>query len=129
MKVTPFLMFQGAAEEAMDAYVAAIPGSAVTHIERYGPGGPGKPGSVLRATMRLQGLEVQCIDSPVAHAFTFTPASSLFVDFDDRAAFDASFAALSAGGQLLMPPANYGFSSWFAWIQDRFGVSWQLNLP
>jgi predicted 3-demethylubiquinone-9 3-methyltransferase (glyoxalase superfamily) len=129
MRITPFLMFQGAAEEAMNAYVAAIPGSSITSIERYGPEGPGKAGTVKRATLKLLGLEVQCIDSPVAHAFTFTPASSLFVDFDDRAAFDAAFEKLGESGQLLMPPANYGFSTWFAWVQDRFGVSWQLNLP
>ena len=70
-----------------------------------------------------------CIDSFVEHAFTFTPSMSLFVDCDDRAQLDRAFERLSEQGKVLMPPAAYGFSTWFAWVQDRFGVSWQLNLP
>jgi predicted 3-demethylubiquinone-9 3-methyltransferase (glyoxalase superfamily) len=129
MKIVPFLMFQGSAEEAMNTYVSVFPDAAIVHIDRYGGEGPGKEGTVKTARFRVAGLEVMCIDSPVAHNFSFTPATSLFVDFDDRAALDRVFAALSAGGKVLMPPDAYGFSTFFAWIEDRFGVSWQLNLP
>jgi predicted 3-demethylubiquinone-9 3-methyltransferase (glyoxalase superfamily) len=70
-----------------------------------------------------------CIDSPVKHNFTFTPAMSLFVDCADEAELDTLFAKLSEGGQVLMPLDNYGFSRKFGWLADKFGVSWQLNLP
>lgn len=73
--------------------------------------------------------DIVAIDSPVKHAFTFTPAMSLFVDFDSSEALDAAFEKLSAGGQVYMPIDNYGFSRRFGWCSDRFGVSWQLNLP
>ncbi len=59
----------------------------------------------------------------------FTPATSLFVDCASEAELDALFARLPDGGEVLMAPANYGFSRKFAWVSDRFGVSWQLNLP
>jgi predicted 3-demethylubiquinone-9 3-methyltransferase (glyoxalase superfamily) len=129
MKITPFLMFEGKAEEAMTFYVSLFPASKVVSIERYRPGEPGKEGSVKLAAFELSGESYRCIDSPVKHAFTFTPAISVFVDCDSRSQLDAAYAALSSGGQDLMPPASYGFSTWFAWVQDRFGVSWQLNLP
>ena len=45
-----------------------------------------------------------------------------------EAELDAAFGRLTEGGSVLMPPANYGFSAKFAWVNDRFGVSWQLNL-
>jgi predicted 3-demethylubiquinone-9 3-methyltransferase (glyoxalase superfamily) len=126
--VTTQLMFQGKAEEAMNLYVSLFGGS-VTRIERYGPGGPGAEGSVMRAEFTLAGHRLACIDSPVQHAFTFTPSASLFVDCQDEADLDAAFAKLSEGGAVLMPPGNYGFSRKFTWLNDRFGVSWQLNLP
>jgi len=50
------------------------------------------------------------------------------VECADEAQLDKLFAALSAGGKVLMPPNNYGFSRKFAWCNDRFGVSWQINL-
>jgi len=68
-------------------------------------------------------------DSPIPHAFTFTPSTSIFVECDTREQLDGAVEKLIDGGQALMPPGSYGFSTWFAWIQDRFGVSWQLNLP
>ena len=70
---------------------------------------------------------MRCIDSPIKHAFTFTPSFSLFVECESEAELDAAFARLSDGGSVLMPPGNYGFSTKFAWVNDRFGVSWQLN--
>ncbi len=122
------LMFEGKAEEAMNFYVSLFRGSEVVRVERYGPGEPGAEGSVKRAEFMLGGHRMACIDSPIKHAFTFTPSASLFVDCDDEAELDAAFAQLSAGGAVLMPPGNYGFSTKFTWVVDRFGVSWQLNL-
>jgi predicted 3-demethylubiquinone-9 3-methyltransferase (glyoxalase superfamily) len=125
--VSTFLMFEGAAEEAMNFYVSLFKNSQVKHIERYGPGEPGAEGSVKRADFTLAGQNLICIDSPVKHAFTFTPSISLFIDCETEAELDAAFDQLSAGGTLLMPPGNYGFSTKFVWLNDRFGVSWQLN--
>ena len=67
-------------------------------------------------------------DSPPVHDFTFTPAISLFVDFDDEERLKQVFERLSEKGQVAMPLGDYGFSPLFGWVQDRFGVSWQLNL-
>ena len=128
-KVTTFLMFDGAAEEAMSFYVSLFGGSAIHHVERYGPGGPGAEGTVKLARFTVGGQDLLCIDSPVKHAFTFTPSISLFVDCENEAELEAAFSRLSAGGGVLMPLNNYGFSTRFGWVNDRFGVSWQLNLP
>ncbi|MFN3649010.1 MAG: VOC family protein [Armatimonadota bacterium] len=126
-KITPFLMFEGSAEEAMTFYVGLFPRSEVLQIQRYGPGEAGAEGSVHLARFVLAGQEILCIDSPVPHAFTFTPATSLFVDCESEAELDSAYAALVEGGAPLMPPGNYGFSRKFAWLNDRFGVSWQLT--
>jgi predicted 3-demethylubiquinone-9 3-methyltransferase (glyoxalase superfamily) len=120
-------MFEGRAEEAMTLYLSLFNGE-VTAIQRYGPEGPGKEGSVARAEFTLAGHRLACIDSPAKHAFTFTPSASLFVECEDEAELDRAFATLSDGGAVLMPPGNYGFSRKFCWVNDRFGVSWQLNL-
>ncbi|MNP81219.1 3-demethylubiquinone-9 3-methyltransferase [compost metagenome] len=69
-----------------------------------------------------------CIDSYVKHGFTFTPAVSLYVNCESEAEIDRVYAALSQGGQVLMPLGEYPFSSKFGWVADQFGVSWQLNL-
>jgi len=127
-KISPFLMFEGQAEDAMRFYVSLFPGSEVIRLERYGPGEPGAEGSVKRADFVLAGQAVICIDSPVKHAFTFTPSMSLFAECGNEAEFDSTFAQLSEKGAVLMPSANYGFSSKFGWVNDRYGVSWQLNL-
>ena len=128
-KVTPFLMFDGRAEEAMRFYVSIIPNSTIVSIVRYGAGEAGKEGSVMRADFALAGQPLICIDSPVKHDFTFTPSVSMLVDCVDDAEIAASFMKLSDGGQVMMPLDDYGFSRRFGWVSDRYGVSWQLNLP
>jgi predicted 3-demethylubiquinone-9 3-methyltransferase (glyoxalase superfamily) len=126
--VTPFLMFEGSAEAAMNFYVTLFRGSQIVRIERYGPGEMGAEGTVKRAEFTVAGQPLICIDSPISHAFTFTPSVSLFVDCETEAELDEAFSRISDGGSVLMPPGNYGFSAKFAWVNDRFGVSWQLNL-
>jgi len=127
-KITPFLMFAGSAEEAMRSYVALFHGSKVNRLERYGRGEQGAEGSVKLAGFTLAGQEVICIDSPIKHDFTFTPLISLFVECESEAEFDTTFNQLSTNGAVLMPPDNYGFSRKFGWVNDRYGVSWQLNV-
>jgi predicted 3-demethylubiquinone-9 3-methyltransferase (glyoxalase superfamily) len=128
-KVSTHLMFEGVAEEAMNFYVSLFGGSEIIKVERYGPGEPGAEGTVKVATFTLIGREFICIDSPVKHQFTFTPSISLFVDCESEAELEKVFSQLSTGGQVLMPLDNYGFSTRFGWVKDRFGPSWQLNLP
>ena len=126
--LAPFLMFEGQAEEAATLYVSLIPDSAILALERWRAGEPGTEGRVKLARLKLGDLEVKCSDSPVAHKFTFTPSMSMFLQCRSEAEFERLAAALSAGGAFLMPPGDYGFSRKFAWANDRFGVSWQLNL-
>jgi predicted 3-demethylubiquinone-9 3-methyltransferase (glyoxalase superfamily) len=125
--VTPFLMFEGRAEEAMNRYVGVLPESQVLRLERYGSDGPGAEGTVALGEAVLAGQKVRFFDSSVQHAFTFTPALSLFITVDSAAELDHLVDALAAGGEFLMPPSDYGFSPRFAWFNDEFGVSWQVN--
>lgn len=126
----PFFMFQdGSAQTAIDLYSATFPDSRVVRIEHWAQGEAGPPGTVKVAVFTICGREFMCSDSPIKHEFEFTPSSSTFVDFDSEAELERVFQALSEGGQVLMPLDNYGFSQKFGWINDRFGVSWQLNLP
>ena len=121
-------MFTGNASPAMDLYASTFPSFRILQIERYKAGEAGAEGTVKRADASLSGHELIVIDSPVEHAFTFTPSMSLFVECETREELENAFAALSAGGQVFMPLDNYGFSTRFGWCSDRFGVSWQLNL-
>ena len=125
--VATFLMFTGRCEEALNFYTSLISNSKVEDIARWGAGGPGKEGTVMRAAFTLNGVSFMATDSPAVHAFDFTPSMSIFVECDDEAELDRVFAALSEGGKTLMPLGNYGFSKKFGWCNDRFGVSWQIN--
>ncbi|MFC3651983.1 VOC family protein [Dyella humi] len=127
--ITPFLMFEGAAEEAMKFYVSLFDDSKIVSVERYAAGEVGVEGSIKIACFVLCGRTFRCSDSPIKHAFTFTPSISLFVDLDDESEITRVFSTLANDGKVLMPLDSYGFSKKFGWVNDRFGVSWQLNLP
>lgn len=128
-KATPFLMFQGGkAEAALTFYAEHVPDSRIDSLEKFGPDGPGPEGTVLRGHATIAGQPVMVHDSFVTHGFDFTPSWSFFLECANAAEFDRLFAALSEGGGVLMPPDNYGWSTKFAWVNDRFGISWQLNL-
>jgi len=126
VNVLTHLMFEGDAEEAMRWYASLVPDSEVVALQLYEEGE--YTGKVLQGKMRLGGREFICIDSPVKHEFTFTPAMSIFLEFDAKPELERCFNSLSTGGKVMMPLDNYGFSPLFGWVVDRFGVSWQLNL-
>ncbi|TMR91143.1 VOC family protein [Nonomuraea basaltis] len=129
-QITTFLMFQnGEAEEAMNFYVSLFDEAKVVNVARFEPGEPGPEGKIKHAIFTLAGREYMCIDSDQSHGFTFTPSMSLYVGCDTEEEIDRLYAALAEGGGQLMPLNDYGFSTKFGWVNDRFGVSWQLNLP
>lgn len=121
-KITTFLMFSGKAEEAMNYYTSLFDESEVNSVFHH------EDGTVLPATFTLKGQTFMCIDSVVEHEFTFTPAISLFVACDREEEIDWAFDKLSEGGQVLMPLAPSPVSDRFGWVQDKYGVSWQLSL-
>ena len=128
-KVTSFLMFTGRAEDALAFYAGRVAEAGCVVIERYGPEGPGAEGSVMHARLRIGDQAFMAFDSPPVHAFDFTPSLSLFVSCESEEEIDRLFAGLSEGGFVMMPlSTEYGFSAKYAWLSDRFGVSWQLSL-
>jgi predicted 3-demethylubiquinone-9 3-methyltransferase (glyoxalase superfamily) len=128
--VHPHLMFQnGRALEALHRYVEVFDGAfTIDELATYDESAPGLAGQVQLALCTLVGRRLSCIDSPVQHDFDMTPAISLFVECSDEDELDRLFGALSEGGLVFMPLDDYGFSRRYGWVQDRFGVPWQLNL-
>jgi predicted 3-demethylubiquinone-9 3-methyltransferase (glyoxalase superfamily) len=130
LTLTPFLMFQeGKASGAIDYYLATFRDARLEGLERFAAGEQGAEGTVKAATLVIAGQKLRVFDSPVKHAFDFTPAISFFIDCTSEEQLRALTEKLMDGGASLMPLNNYGFSQLFAWVNDRFGVSWQLNLP
>ena len=129
-KITTFLMFEGDAEEAITFYISLFDDSEIVSIKKYesdGPGGPEAEGTVQNAVFTLKGQQYMAFDSYMEHGFTFTPSISLFVECESEEELGTLFEKLKEGGEVMMPLDDYGFSKKFGWVQDRFGVSWQLN--
>ena len=126
--ITTFLTFFGRAEEAMTLYTSLFDNSRVLSIQRWGPNEAGTEGNVMHATFALNGQQFMCSDSPPVHDWTFTPAISLYVGCRSEAEIGRLYEGLSQGGLVFMPLAAYPFSEKFAWVADRYGVSWQLAL-
>lgn len=138
--VTPFLMFEGEGGAAMDFYVEAFSPHLPAGVTRRDLRDDSHPetkdspdliGTVLHGEISLAGQHLRIFDSPPGHEFSFTPSISLFVDLPSTCTpeeLDELADTLSAGGHPLMPPGDYGFSRRFAWVADRWGVTWQLNL-
>jgi predicted 3-demethylubiquinone-9 3-methyltransferase (glyoxalase superfamily) len=113
-KITPFLWFDGKAEEAMKFYTSIFRNSKVRDVMRYGDAGPGPKGSVMSATFEIEGQEFIALNG--GPAFSFTPAISFFVKCETQEEVDELWAKLSAGGN----------TQQCGWLQDKFGLSWQI---
>ena len=125
-KITPFLWFDNQAEEAMDFYVSVFRNSEIRSVSRYGEHGPGPAGTVMSATFQLDGRQFMALNGgPI---FKFTPAISFFVSSETPQEIDETWENLSTNGTVLMELGRYPFSEKFGWVEDQFGLSWQLNL-
>lgn len=113
-KITPFLWFDGKAEEAMNFYVSIFKNSKVGRTTRYGEAGPGPKGTVMSATFQLDGQEFFALNG--GPQFTFTPAISFFVNCETQQEVDELWEKLSEGGK----------KDRCGWLQDKYGLSWQI---
>jgi predicted 3-demethylubiquinone-9 3-methyltransferase (glyoxalase superfamily) len=113
-KITPFLWFDGNAEEAANFYISIFKNSKMGKISRYGDAGPGPKGSVMSVTFQIEGQEFFALNG--GPQFKFTPAISFFVNCESQPEVDNLWEKLSAGGR----------TDRCGWLQDKFGVSWQI---
>ena len=113
-KITPFLWFDGNAEEAINLYVSVFKNSKILNISRNGEGGPGPNGSLMSASFQLDGQEFMALNGGPMYAFT--PAISMFVHCDKQDEVDDLWERLSAGGE----------KGRCGWLKDKFGLSWQI---
>jgi predicted 3-demethylubiquinone-9 3-methyltransferase (glyoxalase superfamily) len=113
-KITPFLWFDGRAEEAMHFYVSIFKNSKAGSITLYGNAGPGPKGTVMVATFQLDGQEFIALNG--GPQFTFSPAISFVVNCEAQEEVDAFWEKLSEGGEKLQ----------CGWLRDKYGVSWQI---
>ncbi|MEQ8790406.1 MAG: VOC family protein [Pirellulaceae bacterium] len=113
-KITPFLWFDGQAEEAMNFYVSIFKNSHIREVLRYGEAGPGEPGSVMTASFTLDGQEFTALNG--GPQYQFTPAVSFAVQCETQQEVDELWEKLTAGGQEVA----------CGWLTDKFGLSWQI---
>jgi predicted 3-demethylubiquinone-9 3-methyltransferase (glyoxalase superfamily) len=113
-RVTPFLWFDGQAEEAMRLYVSVFRNSKIISLTRYGDAGPGPKGTVMAGTFALDGQEFIALNG--GSQFTFSPAVSFLVKCDTQQEIDEKWEKLSQGGE----------KQSCGWLKDKFGLSWQI---
>lgn len=124
--MTPFLTFHGNAEEAMLFYAAVLPGAKIESLARFEKGQPGDEGKVLTGILSFQGQKMMFMDMEAAYECpAFAWSMSFYVECRDEAEFDAVFAGLSEGGEVMMGPEAVMNLRKAAWVTDRFGVTWQ----
>lgn len=113
-KITPFLWFDGKAEEAANFYISIFENSEVTNIMHYGKGGPAPEGSVMSVAFQLEGQEFYALNG--GPQYTFTPAISFFVKCETQEEVDELWEKLSKGGEEQGP----------GWVKDKYNLSWQI---
>lgn len=131
-KILTFLLFtgeqHGKAEEAVKFYTTLFDDSEIVNIEHYGPNDPEPEGTVKQAHFSLNGQRFIAKDSHLKHNFDFNPAISFFIESDNAKDIEDAFRELAKEGVVFMPLQEYPFSPKFGWVQDRYGISWQLSL-
>lgn len=140
MNTTTFLTFVGdqcgKAQEAIDLYISIFPDSKIKSIVKYAEGEPGgTPELIKYGVFALNGTDYMVSESNYDHAWSFTPAVSIFISDDSDDALRIIFESLSSnGGQVMVPYDNYagegdyGFGKKFGWCEDKYGISWQFVL-
>jgi predicted 3-demethylubiquinone-9 3-methyltransferase (glyoxalase superfamily) len=113
-KITPFLWFDGNAEEAANYYVSIFKNSKLGQISRFGDGAPAPPGSVMSVSFELDGQEFVALNG--GPQFTFSPAVSFFVNCETQEEVDHFWEKFSDGGEIMR----------CGWLKDKYGLTWQI---
>jgi predicted 3-demethylubiquinone-9 3-methyltransferase (glyoxalase superfamily) len=113
-KITPFLWFNGSAEEAMNFYVSVFKNSKILGVTRYGDAGPGPKGTVMTANFELNGQEFVALNG--GPQYTFSPAVSFVAHCESQQEVDELWGKLSEGGREDM----------CGWVTDKYGLTWQV---
>jgi predicted 3-demethylubiquinone-9 3-methyltransferase (glyoxalase superfamily) len=108
-KVTPFLWFDGKAEEAMNLYVSLFKNARIVELHRAGDNGP-----VMSGTFEIDGARYHAFNG--GPMFAFSPAISMFVNCETQAEVDTLWGKLLEGGE----------AQRCGWLKDRYGLSWQI---
>jgi predicted 3-demethylubiquinone-9 3-methyltransferase (glyoxalase superfamily)/uncharacterized protein YndB with AHSA1/START domain len=116
-KITPFLWFDQDAEAAVQLYTSLFSGSEVKNVMRNGD-------AVFSIDFNLAGQSFGALNG--GPMFKFTPAVSYYVVCNTEAEVEALWNGLAPGGSVLMPLQAYPWSPKYGWLQDRFGLSWQI---
>ncbi|NVB78666.1 MAG: VOC family protein [Kofleriaceae bacterium] len=114
-KITPYLWFDGNAEQAVEHYTSLFANSRVTKVARWGKGGPGKEGTIMNIAFELDGQQLIALNG--GPHFKFTPAISLFVSCETQEEVDSLWSRFLAAG---------GKATACGWLEDKFGLSWQI---
>ena len=121
----PFITLEGKARQALDLYKSVFPSFDLISIQNHA-----EPHDelIMVATFSIEGQEVMISDSPISHEWSLTPGISFFVELGSEEDLENYANSLSKKGKVMMPAGNYGFSKMFTWVEDEFGVNWQLNV-
>ena len=126
--ISPMIWLDHGAEEAANLYVSLFPNARITDVVRVATEIPSNNpvGSVLTVGFEIEGQSFVALNG--GPYFKLNPSISFFVNCDTADEVEMLFARLADGGTELMPLQAYPFSEKFGWVQDRFGMSWQINL-
>jgi len=113
-RVTPFLWYDGQAEQAAEFYTSLLPNSRINGVTRYGSAGPGPEGSAMTVEFTLDGLDFVALNG--GPEFHFTEAVSFQIACETQAEVDRLWDGLTDGGE----------ESQCGWLKDKFGLSWQI---
>ena len=117
-KITPFLWYDGKAEEAMKLYTSVFRNSKIINIKYWGEGSPFPKDQVMTGVFEIDGQQFYAFDA--GPLFKFTEATSFFVNAETQEEIDHYWNALTADG---------GQESMCGWLKDKFGLSWQIVPP
>ena len=123
--VRPFITVEKIAQDVLNFYETVFPDFSLLSLKHHA-----EPHNelVMLATFSIGNQEIMISDSFVSHEWEITPGISFFMDADSEEQLQSLADKLSFGGKVHMPAGNYGFSTLFAWVEDQFGINWQLNL-
>ncbi len=113
-KISPFLWFDGQAEQAANFYVSVFENSEIVKISRYADGAPFPAGTAMVVSFVLDGFEIQALNGGAQ--FTFSEAISLWAKAETQPEIDNLWQKLGDGGE----PGRCG------WLKDKYGLSWQI---